>query len=139
MGDARPAEEWSEERGSLRVSYPAPGVVRTTGSGFATVDLAGRLVKWVDVAIAAGEKPNVFHDWWDVTGYEPPVRRMMATWYSRVFHDVRGVHVLSSSKIVTMGVGLVSIAMGNAIVSYKEREALEAAIAAAIRAAQRVP
>jgi len=91
----------------------------------------------VDVAIAAGERPLVFHDWYDVTGYDPPVRRMLASWYTRVFHDVQGVYILSSNKIVSMGVSLVSIAMGNVIVSLKGRLDLDVALAAAIRAAQR--
>lgn len=121
----------------MRVSYPARGVVRTSANGIATVLGASRLVRWVDVAIAAGERPLVFHDWYDVTGYDPPVRRMLAAWYTRVFHDVQGVYILSSNKIVSMGVSLVSIAMGNVIVSLEGRLDLDVALAAAIRAAQR--
>ncbi len=121
----------------MRVSFPARGVVKTIATGLATLDGARQLVRAVDVAITAGEKPHVFHDWYDVTGYEPPVRRLLASWYSRVFHDVSGVHILSRDKIVSMGVGLVSIAMGNAIIAYKERPELDHAIAHAVRAAQR--
>ena len=139
MADFRAAEELSEERGSLRVSYPVRGVVRTRVTGFGTAEPAGRLVRWVDVAIAAGEKPLLFHDWYDVTGYEPPARRLLAAWYARVFDDVRAVHILSSNKIVSMGVGLVSIAMGHAIVAHSERRELELAVATAVRSAQRSP
>lgn len=127
-------EAFTTDRGSVQLSRLAPGVVLTVVTGYATADIAERIIDWVSGAIEAGERPVVFHDWDEATGYEPRVRPMFANWYMRVRRDVESVHVFSRSKVVSMGVALVSIATNNSIVSYRDRNAFELALAAAKRA-----
>ena len=135
------AEEWSTVRGLLRLERPAAGVVSTRVEGFAALELGTRLIAWVDAAIDEGETPVVFHDWELATGYEPALRPRFTEWYLRVRRRVGGVHVLARSKLVSMGVSLVSIATGNEIYAYRERQpfskALEAAVLAAKASARR--
>lgn len=128
-------EEYATERGLVRLSRPARGVVQTIVTGYASPDIAERIIEWVDRAIADGERPAVFHDWDGATGYDPRVRPRFATWYARIRNKVSSVHVFTRSKVVSMGVALVSIAMNNAIVAYQERRPFEVALAAAIKAA----
>ena len=54
----------------------------------------------------------------------------------RVRSDVSAVHVFTRSKVVSMGVTLVSLASGNSIVAHGERGAFEAEVARALAAAK---
>jgi hypothetical protein len=128
-------DECVTDRGSVRLSRPARGVVHTVITGYANLEIADRIIDWVDRAIADGERPQVFHDWDAATGYEPRVRPRLATWYARIRKNVASVHVFTRSKVVSMGVALVSIAMNNSIVAYQERRPFEVELAAAIKAA----
>ncbi len=126
-------DELVTERGMVRLSRPVRGVVQTVVTGYATTAMADKIIAWVDRAIADGERPSVFHDWDGATGYDPAVRPKFATWYARIRRDVESVHVFTRSRVVSMGVTLVSIAMNNAIVAYRERGPFEAALAVAMR------
>jgi len=130
-----PADEhaWTDGRGTLTVASPGRGVVVTKVSGFATVELAKKLVASVDLQIARGALPTIFHDWEDVAGYAPSVRKQLADWYVRVRRDVRGVHVFTRSKLVAMGVSLVTLATGQEITAHSDRTAFEAALADELR------
>ncbi len=126
-------DELVTDRGMVRLSRPVRGVVQTVVTGYATNAMADKIIAWVDRAIADGERPSVFHDWDGATGYDPAVRPKFAAWYARIRHDVESVHVFTRSRVVSMGVALVSIAMNNAIVAYRERAPFEAALAVAMR------
>ena len=130
-------DDFETDRGSVHLSRPARGIVHTVVRGYATVDIGERIIAWVDAAIADGEHPDVFHDWEDATGYEPRVRPMFANWYMRIRHDVTSVHVFTRSKVVSMGVALVSIAMNNAVVAYGDRRLFEKALTHALAAAKK--
>lgn len=130
-------DELVTDRGSVHLSRPARGVVQTVVRGHATTEIAERIIAWVDGAIAAGERPAVFHDWDGATGYEPRVRPMLANWYRRVRKEVSSVHVFTRSKVVSMGVALVSIAMNNSIVAHGNRAAFEAELGRTLAAAKK--
>lgn len=125
-------ERWSDERGSVELSRPRAGVVITKVSGFATPELGRRIIRWVDGSVRDGERPAVFHDWDGATGYEPEVRREFASWYARVRKNVKEVHVLTRSKVVSMGISLVTLAVGEPVHAHSDRAAFEKALAAAL-------
>ncbi len=129
-------DEVTTERGMVRLARPVRGVVQTVVTGYATNAMADRIIAWVDRAIADGERPSVFHDWDGATGYDPSVRPKFAAWYARIRRDVDSVHVYTRSRVVSMGVTLVSLAMNNAIVAYRERGPFEVALAAAMKRAR---
>ena len=130
-------DDFATDRGSLHLSRPTRGIVHTVVRGHANVEIAERIIAWVDAAIADGEHPDVFHDWDQATGYEPRVRPMLANWYMRIRRDVASVHVFTRSKVVSMGVTLVSIAMNNAIVAHGDRRTFETELTHALAAAKK--
>lgn len=127
-------DEYVTERGVVRLSRPVRGVVHTVITGYANLEMADRIIDWVDRAIADGERPAVFHDWDGATGYDPRARPRFATWYARVRRDVSSVHVFTRSKVVSMGVSLVSIATNNSIVAHQDRRRFDLELATAIKA-----
>ncbi len=132
------AEQWSTDRGILRLERPLEGVISTRVEGFAAVELGDRIISWVDAAIADGEVPAVFHDWELATGYEPALRPRFTEWYLRIRRKVGAIHVLAASKLVTMGVSLVSLATGNEIFAYRDRRLFSKAFDAAVLDARMV-
>jgi hypothetical protein len=125
-------EEWSTDRGLVRLERPVAGVVLTKVEGFAAVELGARLIAWVNASIEQGERPTVLHDWEGATGYEPALRPRFTEWYLRVRKEAGEVHVLTRSKLVTMGVTLVSLATGNEIFAYTDRHAFSRAFEQAL-------
>jgi hypothetical protein len=130
------AEDWSTDRGVLHLERPTAGIVTTRVEGFAAVELGVRIMAWVNAALDDDETPTVFHDWELATGYEPALRPRFTAWYLRVRSRVAGVHVLTKSKLVAMGVSLVSLATGNDIVGYRERPPFTKALDATLLAAR---
>jgi hypothetical protein len=125
-------EERSTDRGFVRVARPVEGVVLTRVEGFASLELGATLIAWVDEAFGEGTPLTVFHDWELAEGYEPALRPRFTDWYLHVRSKTSGIHVLTRSKLVTMGVSLVSIATGNEIRAYRERKPFERALEAAV-------
>ncbi len=138
MSELPITDELTTDRGSVRLARPVPGVVHTVVEGYAGIEIAERIMSFVDDAIRAGEHPAVFHDWEGVTGYAPQARPMFASWYRRVRRNVESVHVYTRSKVVSMGVSLVSMAMNDAIVAHRSRTTFEQELASAVAAAKRV-
>ncbi len=130
-------ESFATDRGKVRLERPARGIVHTVVHGYATVEMAERIIALVDGALAANEHPAVFHDWEGATGYEPRVRPMFASWYMRVRRNVSSVHVFTTSKVVSMGVALVSIATNNSIVAHRDRKSFARELDGALAAAKR--
>jgi hypothetical protein len=130
------SEERSTDRGSVSLLRPAPGVVQTRVAGFINQELGRRIMAWVDGSIADGERPAVFHDWEEATGYETVVRQEFTTWFMGIRDAVESVHVFTRSKIVAMGVSVVALAIGATILGHRDRESFETALASAVREAQ---
>jgi len=120
-------EEWDTERGTLRISRPARGIVRTQVVGFAPREFLAPIVQAVDAELELAPKPEIFHDWAEMTGYESASRASMTAWYGRVKDRCGSVHVFTMSKLVAMGVSLVALATGNSLIAHASRPPFEAA------------
>jgi hypothetical protein len=125
-------EEVTAARARVRLERPVRGVVVTRVDGFASVDVGRRIIGFVDSAIADGEIPTVFHDWELASGYEPALRPIFTDWYRMVKAKTAGVHVLTKSKLVSMGVSLVAMATGSDIAAYRDRASFEKALGEAV-------
>jgi len=105
----------------------APGLVRTLLVGHATPDLLQTIIDAVETEIQKGQRPAVFHDWEGMTGYDSKARVSMTQWYAKVRKQVTGVHVLTKSRLVAMGVQVVALAVGEDIKIYTSRTEFEEA------------
>jgi hypothetical protein len=120
-----------ETSGNIEVQRIAPGVVVTRMRGHATADHLPPIVSAVGSELDAGRRPDVFHDWELMTGYDSAVRVAITDWYRGVRDRVGKVHVLTSSRLVAMGVSVVSLAVGARVETYASRPSFERALAAA--------
>lgn len=123
----------SENAGQIEVQRVAPGVLLTRMRGHATLDHLEPIRAAVAREVEAGQRPDVFHDWEDMTGYDSAVRVAMADWYREIHDRVGRVHVLTSSRLVAMGVSVVALAVGARIESHTTRAGFERALAATRR------
>jgi hypothetical protein len=121
--------------GKIEIERVAPGVVLTRMHGHATIDHLSPIVSAVAVELEAGRRPDVFHDWEGMTGYDSAVRVAMADWYRNVRDRVGKVHVLTSNRLVAMGVSVVALAVGARIESHASRTSFERALSVARRRA----
>ena len=119
--------------GSIEVQRVTPGVVLTRMQGHAKLDHLKPIAEAVSAEIEAGRRPEVFHDWERMTGYDSDVRIAMTEWYREVSSQVERVHVLAASRLVVMGVSVVALAVGARIDTYSSRSRFDSALAAAKR------
>lgn len=121
-------EEHLTPRCSLRLSNPMPGVLITSCSGHLDMVLLEHILRF-STAVYAGQRPvRVFHDWWGLTGYDPEARSRYTTWSIPLMKDTACVHILTSSRVVAMGVTVANLVL-KTLTSHTRREEWEAALA----------
>jgi hypothetical protein len=121
------------EPGKIQVERLVRGLVLTRMRGHATAEQLSPIMSAVAAELAAGERPDVFHDWEQMTGYDSAARVAMTDWYREIRDQVGKVHVLASSRLVAMGVSVVSLAVGARVETYTSRTSFERALATARR------
>lgn len=121
-------------KGTFTVWTLAPTIYVTRCSGHledAHVDL---LISYSLPLVKAAPFPiDVFHEWTEMTGYDPSCRRRITTWALENKEHFGRVHVSVQSKLVRMGVQVANLVLGN-IVAYDTRPALQVALRGALRA-----
>ncbi len=121
-------QEWVHEKGVLRMVRPQRGLVCTRIVGFAPVEFLVPIMAAVDADVLLGLKPDVFHDWDEMSGYAPEARGTMTKWYLSIRDACSSVNVYTQSKLVAMGVSVVAIATGNRIMAHTSRDAFDQAL-----------
>jgi hypothetical protein len=128
-------DEWSSERESLTMEYPAPHVIVFRFRGHTTV----RMLPFMEGTfrrrvLAAGVRPIIFSDTSDVVAYESALR-LKGTEWAVAAHRKFGTtfHILVRSRVVAMGVSAARVITGNTVRAYTEHRDFEDAIAKAIR------
>ena len=130
----RSTESWRDDRGTLTISAPRPGIVLQRFEGYARVPMADAIIERLDVEIAAHETIYVFDDWFEAVGYDSEVRLKLTEWTRRHASDVRETHVLFRSKLIAMGLSVASLALGRQIHTYARRIDFEKALAKVVSA-----
>ena len=127
------AESWSTPIGQIRIERLAPGIIRTTASGYLADEFVDPIVGYVQREIDAGFRVRQFHDWLGAMGYSSQGRLRITAFQFRIRAHVDALHVLSGSRMVRMGVSVANLALDNAIVLHARRADFEAAVAGAYR------
>ena len=105
-------EEWSSERGSLRVERPAPNIVIYRGQGHLQAELAELFVQSVNDALENGTKPHLFWDGEGMTGYDSQVRIRIGEHCMAVKHEVAAMNVYTPNRFVAMGAAVINVWLG---------------------------
>jgi hypothetical protein len=88
---------------------------------------------------AKGAKIRVFHDWYDMTGYESKCRQRLTSWSIRHLDVYAEVHICLRSKIVAMGVQVANIALRSIMRVHPDRAKLELQLRRVMRATPDAP
>jgi hypothetical protein len=130
MGPAVESTRLADERGSLEITSPSPGVLLVRFVGHARSPIADAIILALDAAVAAHGSVTVFDDWYGATGYDSAVRLKLTDWTRRNAAALRGTHVLVGSRLIAMGLSVASLALGKDFHTYSNRVVFEAVLAA---------
>ncbi|HEY6880502.1 MAG TPA: hypothetical protein VI299_20905 [Polyangiales bacterium] len=111
------------ERGRARLSSIAPGVYMTCTTGHMEEVHAELFESYGRDRIreAAGSKLTVFHDWFDMTGYDPRCRARLTSWSLANLEHYQEAHFGVRSKIVAMGVQVANMALRGFMCAHTSR------------------
>jgi serine/threonine protein kinase len=111
---------------------PRPWVIVAKQSGTLGVETASAMRRAGELTIAAGYRPSAFVDAVDVKGYTPEHRAVSSRWIGRALPDLEGMHVLTRSPMVQMGIAVANLMFGGAIKTYADREPFDRALEKAL-------
>jgi hypothetical protein len=127
------AQTVESERGSVRMWHPARTVFVNQISGIITEAIARAINALGQRIIAEDGRIIVFQDWDEVTGYDRQARVEFTRVASQLRRYTEASHFLVRSRIVTMGIQIVNVVLGNLTVQ-PNRRAMEEMIRATVRA-----
>lgn len=112
---------------------PRPHVIYVRQRGHLDEDVARAMARVCERAIAGGRRLSGFVDALDVGGYTPEHRRVMTAWIQQALPHIDGMHVLTRSKLVAMGISVANLALGGSIRAHATRATFDAELAHALR------
>jgi len=119
-------------RGELRIKVN-DNVVYEQVTGYLEKDIVAKITAPIDRLIAVGNKPVIFNDWWELTGYDSDARLKLTDWIFWIRGKIIGSHILVRSKIVSMGVSIANLALGGMLTVYTDRSEFTLAYHKAMR------
>lgn len=114
--------EASTQRWRIVVRKPAAGVLHSVVSGHLDVEGVGVLADAFDAVAAESAPVTSFHDWFDVTGYDPAAREKYQSWAKPHRAMVNTVHILVGSRFLAMGIRMGNLVLGGYLQPYHRRE-----------------
>ncbi len=118
----------SDERGVITLRRPAPHVELLRGEGYAIAEFAPAILESREMILHDCGKIALFDDLEHMTGYDAEVRLQLTTWSKKNRGRIVAFHILTSSKVVQMGVAVASLALGGGIKAHTKRRAFDTAL-----------
>lgn len=119
---------WASDRGELRVSEPAPGVVLLFEKGHLSSDFSEKITGVFERAIRGGGRPHLFVNCELLRGYDPALRTHVTAWAQGNHTRVAAFHLLVCSHVVKMGFAVCNLALNGILHGYTERAAFQAVL-----------
>lgn len=123
--------KYETDQGSIRVVRPRRGLLRSTVVGHIDTGILDVLMTTRDQeAIASPDDLHYFHDWTQATSYDTAVRIAATEYMLSLPKPYTHVHIVTSSRILNMGVATGSLAMqlaGRPLHAYISLPAFETA------------
>jgi hypothetical protein len=118
----------SDDRALVTLRRPAPYVELLRGEGYVGAEFAREILESREMILHACGKIALFDDLQDVTGYDSEVRLQLTTWSRKNRERIVAFHILTTSKVVQMGVAAASLTLGGGIKAHTKRRAFETAL-----------
>lgn len=108
------------------MSVPALYVVDYRVWGHFDMELANHMLEHVEQQLdRVGGQFAAFHDWSEMTSYETRARLRLTAWVLKHRARFDGIYILSSQALVSMGVTVANLTLGQFMTSYGARDRLE--------------
>jgi hypothetical protein len=135
--DARKAEHLSDEQTEGWLWTPAPGVIVTRARGVGSLNAIKWYTSRADRVMLGGRPLQcVFHDWAEITSFDPEARSFLRTWAAQRGTMLGEAHYLVSSKLLAMAVSAAALALGRSLKAHTDPVAFEAALDQRLAAAR---
>jgi len=120
-------EQYNSGKGESLVTAPKPDIVLMKVIGHLDKVMGRRTLDIVDKLVPQHRVFYLFCDWAEMNGYDSEIRNMYTQWVASNRSRLK-VHILVSSKLVSMGVSVANLALGGSLIGYTNRPAFEAAL-----------
>jgi hypothetical protein len=120
------------DRGEVRVSEPAPGVVLFVEKGHLSADFVAKILGVYEGAIDPGRRPHIFVDCEALVGYDPPIRTDITAWVRTNHPRVSAIHMLVRSRMAKMGLAVTNLVLGGMLHGYTDRASFQTALHQAV-------
>jgi hypothetical protein len=122
-------EVWRSTAGALRLDWNRQGVVLETMLGYGSHEFGTVIARRWEALRRGGVQVLILIDFWDMPNYDSGFRTTMQDWALKNRTSmVQTVHILTSSKLVSMGVAVANLALGGIITAHTQRPPFDAAV-----------
>jgi hypothetical protein len=120
-----------EEQGATaRIWAETPTLIVWIVDGRGTPELARKVTVELERLSPVGKPFEVFNDTERMSSIEPGFRNVLTDWSDSKKPHLRTIHILTVSKVVSMGAAVANMLLGGNIKMYSNRAAFEAAFRA---------
>jgi hypothetical protein len=130
--DERQRETHEDERGTLILWSPAPGIFASESRGHLSLDHARAYVSYGNRVLMEGLPAIGLHDWMELESYDTAGRREVTTWALDCVRRFESIDVALESQIVKMGVALANVALFGRITVHTDIDVFRRAYANAL-------
>ena len=109
---------FTDRNSTLVVVRTASNAICTNMTGEFTTPLGHHFVDLANKVFGGGRPGCIFHNWWDVTGYDAEVRSMLTDFAKVHMAQIKGVHILLRSPLVVVGVRAANLILGGVISAH---------------------
>lgn len=125
------AETYRDAGLEAQLWRPAPCILVTKIRGHASAAALRFYTDHAEHEMRHG-RLTVFHDWFDLTGYDAEARDEIRRWGKRHNDDFIGVHYLVRSKVIAMLISVAALTLGRDLLATTERDPFLAKLAATL-------
>ena len=118
----------SDLKSAVEFWFPKPSVAIGRYTGTPTTALFGPVNDAMARQLRTERSLHVFADLEPIDGFEPAFREAWTGWFRKNRSAVASCHILFRSRLVAIGIGMVSAALGGLVQTYSKREDFELAL-----------
>lgn len=114
-------EVWRGPQGMMRLDWNRMGTILITNAGHGHAEFAGPMCRKLDDIVKASHSLLHVCDWHDLATYDSAFRTDHAKTIISHMSVWKGAHVITTSKLVHMGLAVANLGLGGKIKTYQSR------------------
>jgi len=122
-------EVWRSPTGAMRLDWNRQGVVLETMLGFGSHEFATVILRRWEASRRGGLQILILNDFWEMPNYDSGFRILQQEWALKNRSSlVQPLHIVTRSKLVSMGTAVVNLALGGIITVHTQRQTFDAEV-----------